>query len=208
VTYLSIFAVSFAIALSGALAPGPLLAAVIYESTRHGWYAGPMVVLGHAIIEVIMVALIMLGVTRFINNPFALKMISFAGAFILLYFGIQMPLSLSRSSLAMETKNKKRANLTAMGITLSIANPYWGIWWLSIGLGLVLAAQQKGFLAVGVFFLGHILADLGWYSAVSLTFSKGKRFISDTAYKIILGICACVLVGFSVRFVLAALKSN
>jgi threonine/homoserine/homoserine lactone efflux protein len=67
-------------------------------------------------------------------------------AFILLYFGLRMLFSLPRSSLNTETKDKKSANLTAMGITLSLANPYWGIWWLSIGLGLVLAAQQKGFL--------------------------------------------------------------
>ena len=59
--YFSIFIVSFTIALSGALAPGPLLTAVIYESTRKGFKAGPLVILGHALLEVIILALIISG---------------------------------------------------------------------------------------------------------------------------------------------------
>ena len=53
--YFFIFMTSFVIALSGALAPGPLLAACISESTKHGFKSGPLMILGHAILEIIMV---------------------------------------------------------------------------------------------------------------------------------------------------------
>ncbi|HTY45908.1 MAG TPA: LysE family transporter [Patescibacteria group bacterium] len=201
--YFSIFLASFTIALSGALAPGPLLATVIYESSRQGFKSGPLLILGHALLEMLLVILLILGLSRLINNPPALKTIALAGSLILVYFGIRMIASLP--GLALVAPDPARApapskNLVFTGASVSIANPYWTIWWLSIGLGLVLAAQKKGMIAVGAFFLGHILADLGWYSCVSLAISKTQRFISQRAYKGLLCICALALIGFGIYF--------
>lgn len=204
--YLSIFVISFTVALSGALAPGPLLAAVIHESTKQGVKSGPLIILGHAIIEIAMVALIMLGVGQIINNPLALKVISLLGAFILLYFGFTMFLSLPKLSLKLKNEYRERSNLTLMGITLSFANPYWALWWITIGLGMVLAAQRQGLLAVLIFFCGHIAADLSWYTIVSLMFGRNRRFISDRIYKVISGLCAGMLAGFGVYFAVSSFK--
>lgn len=57
--YWYIFIVSFTIALSGAMMPGPLLTAVISESMKHGRKTGPLIILGHAILEVIMVTILL-----------------------------------------------------------------------------------------------------------------------------------------------------
>jgi threonine/homoserine/homoserine lactone efflux protein len=196
----SIFATSFVIALSGALAPGPVLASVIYESTRHGFKTGPLMMLGHALLEMVMVAFIIFGFSRFIHNAVVLKTISYAGALILCYFGIKMLLSVKKLTLDFKAEQKSSTNLVLLGITMSISNPYWAIWWLTIGFGLLLAANKAGFTAVAVFFLGHILADIGWYSAVSLSVSKGRKFLSATVYKVIISICALTLIGFGIMF--------
>jgi len=180
--------------------PGPLLATVIYESAKTGFKTGPLIILGHALLEILMVAFIILGFTRFIHNPLVLKIISILGALVIFCFGINMILSVRHISLDLKNDYKKSTNLTLMGITMSIANPYWTIWWLTIGLGLVLAAQRQGFIAIGVFFIGHILADFGWYSFVSLAISKGRKFISNKVYKSIVLICALILIGFGVYF--------
>ncbi len=198
--YLAIFTVSFTIALSGALMPGPLLATVIYKSTKQGYKSGPLIILGHALLEICMVAFIIFGLTRFIHNQLVLKAISLLGALILFYFGMNMLFSLPRLSLDSKNNPEKSSNLILLGITMSIANPYWAIWWLTIGLGLVLAAQKAGFIAVAIFFAGHILADFGWYSLVSFSISKGKRFISEKIYKIVVSLCAITLVGFALYF--------
>lgn len=205
--YLSIFIASFTIALSGALAPGPLLATVIYESSRRGFKSGPLLILGHALLEILLVALLILGLSRFIDNPPALKIIALAGSLILVYFGIRMIVSLPGLSLDLNPVHAPASskNLVLTGASVSIANPYWTIWWLSIGLGLVLAAQRKGIIAVGVFFIGHILADLGWYSFVSLTISRAQRFISQKTYKGILRLCALALIGFGIYFGVSSL---
>ncbi len=205
--YLSIFIASFTIALSGALAPGPLLATVIYESSRRGFKSGPLLILGHALLEMLLVASLILGLSRLINNPPALRIIALTGSSILVYFGIRMIASLPGLSLDLNPGHAPAPskNLVLTGASVSIANPYWTIWWLGIGLGLVLAAQKKGFIAVGMFFIGHVLADLVWYSFVSLTISRAKRYISQKAYKGMLCACALALIGFGIYFGVSSL---
>lgn len=199
--YFTLFIVSFTIALSGALMPGPLLAAVIYESTRHGFKTGPLFILGHAVLEMLMIAVILFGFSHFLSNPLTLRMIAILGSIILFCFGLSMIVSLPRLTLSQAGTPTKPANLVWLGITMSLTNPYWTIWWLTIGLGLVLTAHQQGLLAIIVFFAGHISADLGWYSLVSLMVHKGRRFISDRIYRgMVLG-CALVLIGFACWFI-------
>jgi threonine/homoserine/homoserine lactone efflux protein len=205
--YVSLFLLSFTIALSGALAPGPLLTAVIAESARSGAKTGPLVTLGHALAELFMVACIALGLARILNQPLVLKIISFSGAAMLAYFGVRLLFSLKTVSLAALGTSAGADNLAWMGITLSLLNPYWTVWWLSIGAGLVLGAQKAGWTGIAVFFCGHILADLAWYSFVSFSISKSRRLISLSVYKMILGVCASLLLVFGAGFAFYAFRA-
>jgi threonine/homoserine/homoserine lactone efflux protein len=135
-----------------------------------------------------------------LNNPAALKVIAVCGAAILVYFGVSLLLSLKKASLAPSPEKSKNSHLTMLGITLSLSNPYWAIWWLTIGMGLVLAAQKKGLTGIIVFFLGHIAADLGWYSFVSFSLSRNASRINLRVYKGMLFACALLLIGFGIFF--------
>ena len=199
-SYFSIFAASFVIAISGALMPGPLLTAVISESARHGFKAGPLMVFGHALIEMFLVVLIILGLGSFINNPLAYKLIAAGGALILCYFGLSMITSARTLSLRTETANSKQGQLVLTGALLSLTNPYWSIWWLSIGLGLIFAALKVGMIALLFFFAGHILADLVWYTLVAFGISHGKKLISDPLYRGLIMGCGTLLLVFAGYF--------
>ena len=196
----SIFVISFTIALSGALAPGPVLTTVIYESLRKGAKSGPLIILGHALLEICMVAALIIGLTNFVNNPRILKIVSFIGVIILIFFGVKMIVSFPPLSLEKQSPTSSSSNLPLLGITMSIANPYWTIWWLTIGLGLLLGAQKEGLIGILIFFTGHILADLGWYTAVSFIVSRGRKFISAVMYKRIVVACGLTLIGFGIWF--------
>jgi len=207
--YFSIFAVSFTIALSGALAPGPLLAAVVSGSLKNGFRTGPLMISGHAILEILMVIILVFGLGRFINTPGIIRTISLTGAVILIYFGVSMLHSVP--GLTMDTPSGVKTGSSGMflqGITLSIANPYWAVWWLTIGLGLLLSSGQRGLAGLAAFFAGHILADLAWYSFVSFSLSRGRKFISLQVYKTTLKICALVVILFGVYFGISAFSST
>ena len=199
--YFYIFIGSFAIALSGAIAPGPLLVTVISNSLKSGFKTGPLVILGHAILEICMVAVLVMGLGRFINTPSVIRVISIAGAAILLYFGIEILHSLPSVSINLDSRSGgKSSNLFFQGIAMSISNPYWTVWWLTIGLGLLLSSWKSGIPGFLFFFSGHILADLGWYSFISFNFSKGRKFLSLRLYRIIMGTSAVVIILFGLYF--------
>jgi threonine/homoserine/homoserine lactone efflux protein len=82
---------------------------------------------------------------------------------------------------------------------LSVINPYFYIWWGTIGLAFVsksltLGAGLGGLL---IFYVGHYLADFVWYALISLTVCKGRRFMTDKVYRAIVLICAVLLVVFT-----------
>lgn len=198
--YLFVFLISFTVAFSGALMPGPLLAGVIYESSRRGFKAGPLMILGHALAEIAMIISIFLGITRLIKNVVVLQSISMLGALVMLYFGVNMFLSIAKFSMKVETLESKSPNLILKGVTLSAGNPYWSIWWLTIGIGLLLSARNKGILAIAIFFLGHIMADMSWYSIISAIVARGSKFIPMKVYKVIVILLGVFLICLGLYF--------
>ena len=56
-----IFLTSLAIGFSGAVSPGPLLTYTITESLKKGFIAGPLISVGHALIELVLVIVFALG---------------------------------------------------------------------------------------------------------------------------------------------------
>ena len=197
---LTIFATSFVIALSGALMPGPLLTVTLSESARRGFYAGPLIVLGHGILELLLVFFLLLGLAPMFNNNLVIGGVGVVGAVVLIWMAIGMIRTLPSLSLQGTLPGKQGTHPVWAGILMSAANPYWTIWWLTIGLGYILYCWKLGPLGVLAFFLGHILADLAWYAAVSFTVAYGRRFMSDRVYRGIIACCALALFAFGIYF--------
>ncbi len=199
-TLITIFSSSFLIALSGALMPGPLLTVTVSESTRRGAIAGPLVIFGHGILELSLITALLLGMAPLLQRNDVFVFISLVGGSILLWMAFSMFKSLPGLRLEVSSKNEKRKNLVLTGILFSLANPYWIIWWASIGLGYILHSVKYGVIGVAAFFLGHILADLAWYTLISFGVARGRRFFSDVFYRRLIGCCASFLVIFSCYF--------
>ena len=197
---LTIFATSFVIALSGALMPGPLLTITLSESAKRGFYAGPLIVLGHGILEQLLLLLLLLGLAPILKNDQVIGSVGVVGAVVLIWMAVGMIRSLPSLSLERVAKDSKSTNPVWAGVLMSLANPYWIIWWATIGLGYILYSFTVGLLGVAAFFAGHILADLAWYAAVSFAVSHGRRFMSDKIYKGVIACCAVALLGFAIYF--------
>lgn len=204
--YITIFFSSFVIALSGALMPGPLLTATISESSRRGAHAGPLLIVGHGILELALVIALMLGLAPFLRQEEVFIVTAFAGALILFWMGANMLRSLPDLTLSWDAGTEKHSHLVMTGILMSIANPYWIIWWVTIGLGYIVYSIEYGIWGVLFFFSGHILADLAWYAFISAAVCKGRHFISNRVYRVVIGACALFLIFFGGYFAYAGFQ--
>ncbi|MFW6343753.1 MAG: LysE family transporter [Sediminispirochaetaceae bacterium] len=198
----ALFFSSFLIALSGAMMPGPLLTATIGESVKRGAKAGPLIMSGHALLEGALVIALMFGLAPLLKkDPFFIG-VSFAGAAILAWMSAGMLRSVPSLKIDWDADAGEGGggSIIAAGALLSIANPYWVVWWATIGLTFLSRSQEVGFLGILFFFLGHQAADFAWYSIVSTAVGKGRRFFSDRIYRGVIAVSALVLIGFALYF--------
>jgi len=203
----SIFGTSFFIAFSGAMMPGPLLTATISHSAKRGMIAGPLLIFGHGILELILVIALISGLEPYINNDIFFAVVGIFGSFILFWMAYGMFRAIPQLHLNYQIEETQPKNgMIIDGILLSLANPYWSIWWASIGLGYIFHAMRFGINGVIIFFIGHILADLAWYASVSIAVSKGRSILNDRIYRQVIAGCAIFLVGFAGYFLYAALN--
>jgi threonine/homoserine/homoserine lactone efflux protein len=195
--YPSISFTSMIVALSGAMMPGPLLTVTISELVRRGAIAGPLLVAGHAVLELLLVVALMLGLSPLLKNGFFFVLVALAGGATMFWmaFGMfrSLPTLTVNNSVAVDRKN----NLVVAGALMSLANPYWIIWWATIGIGYITHCQKMGSTGVGVFYSGHVFGDVLWYVAISIAISKARILFSDRTYQVVIGCCGAFLVAFA-----------
>ena len=200
---LSLFSIGFVLGLTGAMAPGPLLTVTISESTRKGGIVGPLVVLGHGILEFALLCIIVFGLGNLLNNRIIFSFIAFFGGIVLVYMGSMTMKNLKHYRLDGAAKPEGHGiHPVAAGILISLSNPYWFIWWITIGMGYVMFSRGLGIQGVIAFFTGHILSDLAWYSFVSYGIQFGGRYLSIRVLKSILLVCNIFLVLFGIFFII------
>ena len=187
----------FVIGLTGALAPGPTLVATINASITGDWTTGLKVSLGHVIVELFLVILILLGLAT-IALPYT-SAIAGIGGIALIAFGA-MTIAGSRKATMRTSSPKQPANPYMAGLVTSAANPYFWIWWLSIGSAMVIAGLQGGLVLVGALMIGHWTADTVWLTLVSTGVSKGRTIVSDSAYQKIIALCGIFLILFGIYY--------
>jgi len=93
-----------------------------------------------------------------------------------------------------------RSRPVIAGLLTSISNPYFIIWWATIGLSYIALSQQHGIMGLGSFYSGHIMADVVWYFAVAAAVTVGKKIMSDHTYRWIIGLCGGFLVVLGLSF--------
>lgn len=199
-TPLEMLLIGFAVGLTGAMAPGPMLFATIESSLRAGWAAGPKIVIGHAVLEAFICILIVFGLSAVVSDSI-IRTISFAGGLFLCIFGLFILRDRKKASLDIEHTPTAAGPIFA-GVVTSASNPYFWLWWLSAGNSLIMEGLKTGLIAAGIFVMGHWIADTVWYSFVSVSLSRGKKFMSNNIYRYILTACGLFLLIFGLWFII------
>lgn len=194
---LGLFLLSVAgISLSGVMMPGPLTAATITKGYRDK-NAGILIALGHAVIELPLIALIYFGFAHYLASPEVKKVIGLAGGLMLVFMGSMM-LRTIRKALGEAADLPYNSLIT--GIVMTGANPYFFLWWATIGIALIAGAADFGILGLLLFTAVHWSCDLAWVQFISVSVFKTRHLWTQKVQRIIFGICALVLIGFGVWF--------
>lgn len=199
-----IFISALFIGFSGAMMPGPMLGVTIDGSLRRGYIAGPLVVLGHGILEFILIIIMAFGLKDFFSNPAIAGVIGIFGGAFLAWMGFDMIKSSLKKAVSLgkqDGKNIGQRSLILAGIIVSATNPYFILWWASTGMESIRQAYVLGIIGVLAFFIGHILSDFIWFSAISVAFSRGKKLMNDTIYRWVILLLGAFIIIFSIRFV-------
>lgn len=212
-----IFGQSFLLGLSGSIAPGPLLTYNIQLTCKKGFWTGPKLILGHVILEAVLIVGLLWGLSDFIQLPATRIAIGLLGGIMLIWMGYDLIFKESRKAsisssleIAAAAETVPAARMTDLnpvlaGMIISISNPYWLMWWVMVGLAMITQALNFGWIGVLLFYLGHSLSDLGWYSLISGALVKGRRFLSDRLYRGLLFVCGLFLFFLALVFIYDAL---
>jgi threonine/homoserine/homoserine lactone efflux protein len=106
--------------------------------------------------------------------------------------------SITKPNALLPSDRRLMANPVLGGIVVSMSNPYWWVWWATIGFAFMIQfdvsfAKWPSLLA---FFLGHEAGDLAWYLVVSSLSFFGIRHLSRKAYHTILLVCGIFMMLF------------
>lgn len=196
----------FLVGLTGALAPGPTLVATINASLEGGWRAGPRVTLGHIAVEALMVLLIFAGMSVVIGSYSYL--IGWIGGIALVVFGCATLNEARTARIDRGGSTSRESRPILAGIVTSISNPYFWIWWFTVGSALLIGAYSGGLAPACAFILGHWSADLGWFTLISLSIHRGRVVLSDRVYRGILGLCGTFLILFGAYYLAGVMTGS
>lgn len=206
---LSIVVMAFVVGLSGAMAPGPVLTMTISMVLKRGFWAGPLIILGHAILELLLLALVVAGLGPWFALPPVKRAFALIGGALLTGMGAQMlrgARQATAEALAAQTTpaaGSPRSTIggpVLAGILLSLSTPLWILWWATIGMGFVTQSLRHGLLGLAAFYVGHISADLVWYSLVAAMVAGGRRICPPNVYRALFSACGAMLGMLGVLF--------
>jgi len=192
------------ISVSGVMSPGPLFAANVAYGVKGGWKTGIKMAYGHTVVELPLVIFLGLGAFSLTTFPQFREYISILGAISLFAFaGLQLRTVLKKSSQGYSSKHGP----FLVGILLSALNPFFLIWWFTVGFKLITDALiLYSLIGIAIMFVFHIWMDYAWLGGVGFLSSRGKKILTTKKYRIFMIAICCVLVYFGATFLTQALR--
>lgn len=199
------------VSASGVLSPGPLFFINIIYGSKQGIIAGIKIAFGHTIIEFPLVIALALGLFTlsqvFVNNE-NLKIISIIGGIAIVVFAFTQIISITKGKVSKQDAyvgiSAKKGPIL-LGIIFSALNPFFLIWWLTIGLKLISDSIQFFGLVIGILFLFlfHIWMDYAWLVITSYLIYRGVSVLKTKFYSALLISISTILAFYGVYIILS-----
>jgi threonine/homoserine/homoserine lactone efflux protein len=190
------------ISLSGVLSPGPITAVTVSKGTEHP-LTGLYVAVGHTIVELPLMILIAVGLDKYLQINWVRVAIGVLGGLFLFKMGFGLLKNIFSTKIGYDNFNYTPIQA---GVILSISNPYFLIWWTTVGAMLLSGAYQFGLIGVILFMLIHLGCDFLWYIFLSSLTFKGGQFFGQRLQQVLFAICGLFLLFFSGKFLYDAIN--
>jgi threonine/homoserine/homoserine lactone efflux protein len=199
---LPILASVIVISFSGVMMPGPMFAVTLAKSYKSP-LAGVWISLGHALIEVPLILLIYFGFARFFEDNIVQLVLSILGGGMIIWLGISM----FRARAEVVRKGKDLPyNAFIAGILTSVFNPFFLLWWATIGSMLVMRFLDFGITGLVIFIVVHWLCDLAWLSFIAVLIYKTRSLWGRKFQEGLFIACGLLLVGFGGWFLVSGIQ--
>jgi threonine/homoserine/homoserine lactone efflux protein len=189
---------------SGVLAPGPLLFANLACSTYHDKWSGIKVASGHTIVELILIIILAAGLfTSDAAKKYTSAIGLMGGVAILAFAGLQIATiaKKKRPHFPMGHIAEKKGPFL-IGLSFSALNPFFVLWWFTVGLKLITDSAGFGVFTGLIFvFAFHIWMDYAWLALTAYLSSKGSSLLNSQMYRILLLALSGLLVYYGISFV-------
>jgi threonine/homoserine/homoserine lactone efflux protein len=191
---------------SGALAPGPLFFATISHGTKSGAKSGFIFSVAHTVVEFSLIMLFALGLLTIASQPLVKQVIGLAGGGVLIFFGtFQIRNSIIVRSEELKKPKASYRHLFLIGLVFTGLNPYFILWWLTVGAQLIIIALEfAALLGVVFMFICHVWMDYAWLTGVAYFAKKGTNVLGLKWYRPMMAIFGAVLIYFGITFIIGA----
>lgn len=191
---------------SGALAPGPLFFGLLMHGSEEGARAGFTCAVGHMLVELPLVLALSLGLLAATSQPAIKSVIGVVGGIGLICFGSLQIYDTLKNKPEFGDASKTRsipASSLILGLGLTALNPYFILWWLTIGS--VLIVQALAFAAITgvlIMYLAHVWMDYAYLTTIAHLGKKGRKVIGSRYYKLVLIAFGLILIYYGSTFML------
>jgi threonine/homoserine/homoserine lactone efflux protein len=178
--FVAFLATVVVVTASGALMPGPLFAANLLQGARGGAKSGFMISLGHMLVELPLVMLIGIGISNLLNLTGFSTMVGLVGGSALVIFGALQIRDVTKGSFNVELVGNAEVQKKSLilGVGLTGLNPFFIVWWLTVGLGLVVQAVEFGaLLGVFIMYVSHVWMDCAWLTGTACLAARGRTLL-------------------------------
>ncbi|MGE5705971.1 MAG: LysE family transporter [Nitrososphaerales archaeon] len=201
------------VSTSGVFSPGPLFFVNLFYGSKYGSIMGLKIAVGHTLVEFPLLVLLFYAISKFsvvsLSDSDILKIIGIVGGVFMIFFSfIQIYPVIKNKSLETNNQHSRYAikNAILVGMIFTGLNPFFLVWWSTIGLKLVSdSVNNFGYLSgIILLFFSHIWMDYFWLWITSFMSSKGRSIIKQKFYRIILLSFSTIIGIFGVNLLITA----
>jgi threonine/homoserine/homoserine lactone efflux protein len=101
------------------------------------------------------------------------------------------------------------ASSVVLGLALTGLNPYFILWWLTIGSVLIVQALAfAAIIGVLIMYVSHVWMDYAFLTTLAYFSKKGKSIVGSKYYKAVLIAFGLILVYYGLSFAIDAFRAS